>query len=67
LYGEGKAISKIINDNLKLGKWIFFVKVKPVAVRTESLRQKTVLSAVGATVSQRSQAGQPVLQLTHNL
>jgi len=37
LYGEGKAIPEIINDNLNLGKWIFFVKVKLHAVRTASL------------------------------
>jgi hypothetical protein len=37
LNGEGKAIPEIINDNLNLGKWIFFVKVKPHAVRTDSL------------------------------
>ena len=57
---------EIINDNLNLGKRFFFVKVKLLAVRTNSLLKKTALSAVGTTVSQRSQAGQPVLQLTHN-
>jgi len=37
LYGEGQAILEIINDNLKLGKWFFFVKVKLLGVRTDSL------------------------------
>jgi len=37
LYGEGKAIPKIINNNLNLGKWFFFVKVKLHGVRTDSL------------------------------
>jgi hypothetical protein len=57
LSGEGKAIPKIINDNLKLGKWIFFVKVKFLESRTDSLWQKDCLSAVGAGDSQHSQAG----------
>jgi hypothetical protein len=57
LCGQGQAIPKIINDNLNLGKWIFFVKVKFLELRTDSLWQKDCLSAVGAGDSQHSQAG----------
>jgi len=38
LYGEGKAIPEIINDNLNLGKRFFFVKVKLLAATTEGSR-----------------------------